>query len=188
VAGAERYWNPDEDLPGDFEERRAGYCRELGRDTDARAFTTALKSKLTDALTRLNRTIPANPKARILWRCKNRISITPFEALPPAPAVDAIQAELERRWPMTELIDLMTETAARTGFLDTFASSCAAESWIAGALQAGMAASPLPTRGLPGRIGARAARELRNHAAMSRLCFSGRRRISCGADWLARVH
>jgi hypothetical protein len=65
-------------------ERRAEYYRELGRDADARAFTTTLKSKLTAALTRLNRTIPLNPKVRILWRGKNRISITPFEALPPA--------------------------------------------------------------------------------------------------------
>jgi TnpA family transposase len=123
VAGAEKHQNPDDDLPGDFEERRAEYYRELGRDADARAFTMALKSKLTDALTQLNRTIPFNPKVRILWRGKNRISITPFEALPPAPAADAIQAELERRWPMTELIDVMAETAARTGFLDAFVSS-----------------------------------------------------------------
>ena len=49
MAGAEKHRNPDEDLPGDFEERRAEYYRELGRDADARAFTTALKSKLTDA-------------------------------------------------------------------------------------------------------------------------------------------
>ena len=123
VAGAEKHRNPDEDLPVDFEERRAEYYRELGRDADARAFTTALKSKLTDALTRLNRTIPSNPKTRILWRGKNRISITPFAALPPAPAADTIQAELERRWPTTELIDVMTETAARTGFLDAFVTS-----------------------------------------------------------------
>ena len=60
---------------------------------------------------------------RILWRGRNRISITPFEALPPAPAAEAVQAELERRWPMTELIDVMTETTARTGFLDAFVSS-----------------------------------------------------------------
>jgi TnpA family transposase len=123
VAGAERHRNPDEDLPADFEARRADYYRELGRDTDARAFTMALKSKLTDALIRLNRTIPFNPNVRIVWRGRNRISITPFEALPSAPAADAIQAELERRWPMTELIDVMTETAVRTGFLDAFASS-----------------------------------------------------------------
>jgi len=123
VAGAEKHRNPDDDLPGDFEERRVEYYRELGRDADARAFTTALKLKLAEALTRLNRTIPTNPKVRILWRGKNRISITPFEALPPAPAAEAIRAELERRRPMTELIDVMTETAARTGFLDAFVTS-----------------------------------------------------------------
>ena len=123
VAGAEKHRDPDEDLPRDFEERRAEYYRELGRDSDARAFTAGLKTRLSEALTRLNRTIPVNPKVRILWRGKNRISITPLEALPPAPASDAIQAELERRWPMTELIDVMAETAARTDFLDAFLSS-----------------------------------------------------------------
>ena len=123
VAGAGRYRDPDQDLPQDFDERRAEYYRELGRDPDAKAFIEGVKAKLTDALIRLNRSIPFNPKVRILWRGKNRISITPFDPLPPAPAADAIQAELERRWPMTELIDVMTETAARTGLLDAFLSS-----------------------------------------------------------------
>jgi len=123
VAGAERYRNPDEDLPRDFEERRAEYYRELDRDRDARAFVGGLKAKMTAALRRLNAEIPFNPKVRILWRGKNRISITPFDPLPPAPTLDAVKAELAYRWPMTELIDVLMETASRTGFLDAFATS-----------------------------------------------------------------
>ena len=111
MAGAERYRNPDEDLPRDFEERRADYYRELGRDQDARAFVEDLKAQMAAALRRLNAEIPFNPKVRILWRGKNRISITPFDPLPPAPTLDAVKAELERRWPMTELIDVLMETA-----------------------------------------------------------------------------
>lgn len=40
VVGADRYRNPDDDLPQDFEARRAEYYRELGRSQDARALST----------------------------------------------------------------------------------------------------------------------------------------------------
>ena len=123
VAGADRYRNPDEDLPRDFETRRAEYYRELGRGQDARAFVNDLRAKLTAELRRLNRTIPFNPKVRILSRGKNRISITPLDPLPSPPTLDAVKAEIERRWPMTDLIDVLTETAMRTGFLDAFVTS-----------------------------------------------------------------
>ena len=76
VVGADRYRNPDEDLPGDFEERRADYYRELGCDPDAAAFVADLKAKMTKALRRLIAQMPTNPKVRILWRGKNRISIS----------------------------------------------------------------------------------------------------------------
>ncbi len=123
LAGADRYRNPDDDLPQDFEARRADYYRELGRSQDAGAFVAGLRAQMTKALRTLNKQIPRNPKARIVWRGKNRISITPFEPLPAAPNLDAIKAELERRWPMTDLIDVLMETARQTGFLKQFTTS-----------------------------------------------------------------
>src|SRR3546814_20491008 len=45
VVGADRYRNPDDDLPRDFETRRADYYRELGRSEDAGAFVTGLVRK-----------------------------------------------------------------------------------------------------------------------------------------------
>ena len=123
VVGADRYRNPDEDLPQDFEERRSEYYRDLGRTEDAKAFVAGLKEKMTAALRQLNAEIPRNPKVRILWRGKNRISISPSEPLPAAPNLEAIKAELERRWPMTDLIDVLMEAGLRTGFLDQFATS-----------------------------------------------------------------
>lgn len=123
VVGADRFRNPDDDLPQDFEARRADYCRELGRSQDGRAFVDGLRAQMTAALLTLNKGIPRNPKARILWRGKNRISITPFEPLPAAPNLEAIKTELERRWPMTDLIDVLMETARQTGFLDAFTTS-----------------------------------------------------------------
>ena len=123
VAGAYRYRNPDQDLPQDFEERRALYYSELGRDQDAKAFVTDLKAKMTCALRQLNAAIVSNPKVRILWKGASRISISPFDPVPAAPNLDAIKAELERRWPMTELIDILSEAGLQTGFLDEFSTS-----------------------------------------------------------------
>jgi hypothetical protein len=85
VVGADRYRNPDDDLPQDFEARRAEYYRELGRSQDARTFVDGLRAQMTEALKTLNQRMPRNAKARILWRGKNRISITPFDPLPAAP-------------------------------------------------------------------------------------------------------
>lgn len=123
VAGADRYRNPDEDLPLDFNERRDDYYRDLGRSQDAGAFVADLRAKLTTALRALNAQMPHNSKVRILSRDKNRISITPFEPLPAPPNLEAIKAELERRWPMTDLIDVLMETAQQTSFLNVFTTS-----------------------------------------------------------------
>jgi TnpA family transposase len=123
VVGADRYRNPDDDLPRDFEARRADYYRELGRGQDASAVVTGLRAQMSEALRTLNTKIPRNPKVRILGRGKKRISITPFEPLAAAPNLEAIKAELERRWPMTGLIDVLMETARQTGFLDELSTS-----------------------------------------------------------------
>lgn len=123
VVGADRYRNPDEDLPQDFETRRADYYRELGRSEDAGAFVTGLRAQMAGALGALNRKMPRNTKVRLRQQGKNRISITPFEPLPAAPNLEAIKTELERRWPMTDLIDVLMETARQTGFLEEFTTS-----------------------------------------------------------------
>src|SRR3546814_21092403 len=78
---------------------------------------------MAEALGALNRKMPRNAKVRLRQQGKNRISITPFEPLPAAPNLEAIKTELERRWPMTDLIDVLMETARQTGFLEEFTTS-----------------------------------------------------------------
>jgi TnpA family transposase len=120
VVGSDRYRNPDDDLPKDFEVRRAEYYRELGRTQDAKEFVSAQRAELCDALRRLNAGMLRNQSVRLLSRGANRISITPFEPHLPPPNLDALKAEIERRWPMTGLLDVLKEAALRTGFLDEF--------------------------------------------------------------------
>jgi TnpA family transposase len=123
VAGADRYRNPDEDLPRDFEKRRAEYYLGLGHTEDAKAFTAALKAELTTALRGLNASMPCNRKVRLRAEGRNRIVLSPLEAQPVPPNLEAIKAEIDRRWAVTGLLDVLTETALQTGFLDEFRTS-----------------------------------------------------------------
>lgn len=123
VVGADRYRNPDDDLPKDFEIRRDAYYSGLNLTPDARTFTSAIRSELERELLLLNANIPDNDKVRLLWRGENRISITPFKPAPEPKGLDAIKGEIGGRWPMTGLLDVLKEAALDTGLLDAFETS-----------------------------------------------------------------
>jgi len=53
VVGAESWRNPDQDLPQDFDERRAENYRELRKPVDPTAFITGLRGEMTAALDEL---------------------------------------------------------------------------------------------------------------------------------------
>ena len=123
VVGAGRYRNPDEDLPQDFEDRRAEYYRDLGRTEDAKAFVDELQAEMTTALRHLDAGMPHDRYVRLLWRGQNRICLSPLEPRPTPPNLEAVKSEIERRWPMTGLIDVLKEAALRTGFVEEFKTS-----------------------------------------------------------------
>ena len=54
VQGAGRWKDPDEDLPGDFEDNRDVHYAELGKPLDATEFTGGLRKRLDEGLTRLD--------------------------------------------------------------------------------------------------------------------------------------
>ena len=123
VVGADRYRNPDDDLPLDFEARRASYYSNLSLTPDARAFADSIRAGLERELRLLNAELPRNSMVRILWRGESRISITPFQPLPEPAGLASVKTEMGRRWPMTELLDVLKEAALDTGFLDAFETS-----------------------------------------------------------------
>lgn len=123
VVGADRYRNPDDDLPKDFAARRSSYYSKLNLTQDAREFVAMVRKELEHELLLLNETMPRNEKVRILWRGENRISITPFKPAPEPKGLAAIKSEIGQRWPMTGLLDVLKEAALDTGFLDAFETS-----------------------------------------------------------------
>ncbi|MCJ8510550.1 Tn3 family transposase, partial [Rhizobium lemnae] len=123
VVGADRYRNPDDDLPKDFAARRSSYYSKLNLTQDACEFVAMVRKELEHELLLLNETIPRNEKVRILWRGENRISITPFKPAPEPKGLAAIESEIGQRWPMTGLLDVLKEAAVDTGLLDGFENS-----------------------------------------------------------------
>ncbi len=60
VPGSEKYKNPEDDIPQDFEECRIEYYDELNLDMDARSFISGLKEELKTQLLALDRELPRN--------------------------------------------------------------------------------------------------------------------------------
>lgn len=120
VTGANRYRNPDEDLPADFEERREENYKALNHPLDADYFIDELKQVMIQGLEKLNDRIPKNPKVRITEKGNGWISISPFEPQPEPMNLSRVKAEIMRRWPMTSLLDILKETDLRVAFTEQF--------------------------------------------------------------------
>jgi len=65
VQGAGRWQDPDEDLPGDFEDNRDVHYAELGKPLDAAEFIGGLRRRLDEALTRLDTALARNTSGRV---------------------------------------------------------------------------------------------------------------------------
>jgi hypothetical protein len=111
IEGADRYRNPDDDLPKDFPERRNAYYAGLNLTQDAKAFTQSVRTQLEQELLELNTTLLDNDKVRPRWSGDNRISITPFKPASEPKGLVGLKSEVNRRWPMTGLLDVLKETA-----------------------------------------------------------------------------
>ncbi|MCE1227147.1 MAG: Tn3 family transposase [Geobacteraceae bacterium] len=117
VVGSRRYRNPEDDLPQDFEERKADYYEDLGIPFDAKAFTTSLREELTLHLKNFDERILANPKVNIVpIKDGHKISITPFEPQAEPENLATLKREISQRWPGTSLLDILKETDLRADF------------------------------------------------------------------------
>ena len=130
VVGANRYRNPDEDLPADFEAQRIPYYQALNLPLEADRFIADLQAEMREALHILDAGMPRNRRVKIS-RKRNKdawITVTPFDPQPDPPNLTAIKAETLATWPMTSLLDMLKEADLRLNFTDVLKSSTAYES------------------------------------------------------------
>jgi len=119
---ANRFRDPDDDLPKDFESKRQGYYEALHQPQDVESFITQVQQDMREALEKLNRNLPTNPKVQLLPKKGGWISLSPLESQPEPPNLNALKAALFRRWPVIDLLDILKETNFRTHFTDLFPS------------------------------------------------------------------
>ncbi|MFF1834792.1 Tn3 family transposase [Streptomyces sp. NPDC058231] len=124
VVGADKWRNPDEDLPQDFDARRAENYRELRKPLDAAVFVDELREQMTAELTLLNDRMPKLPWLDIAERKSGAIRLTAAEAQPEPRNLRRVKAEVQRRWGIVPLVDMLKEAVLRTGCLDAVTSVC----------------------------------------------------------------
>jgi hypothetical protein len=127
VVGAGRFRNPDADLPADFAEPRAECYERLGLPRDARVFTDALRTEMTEALQQLDRGMPRNSGVRLDPQRRHPIIVSPLEAQPEPSGLGALKTELVRRWSTTGLLDVFKEADLRIGFTEAFTTAASRE-------------------------------------------------------------
>jgi len=117
VVGAGSWRNPDEDLPADFEQRRAQNYGELRKPLDPAVFIHDLRAEMTAALDELNTAVPSLEWLDITDRASGAITLSKYEAAPEPRNLRRIKTEVQRRWGTVALIDILKETVLRTGCL-----------------------------------------------------------------------
>jgi TnpA family transposase len=128
VVGAKRYGNPEEDLPQDFEQNREVYYQALKQPLDAESFIAQLQKEMTQSLTLLNQGLPHNATVRIIKRNgDNWISVTPLEKQAEPHNLRYLKREINGRWTMTSLLDILKEADLRVHFTEQFKTTASRE-------------------------------------------------------------
>ncbi len=135
VVGADRFRNPDEDLPTDFDVQRTTYYAALQQPENADDFISGVRKDMEESLSRFNDGLPQNPKVTLRLQGKNRIKLSPLDPQPEPANILRVKAELMSRWPMTSLLDVLKETNLRVGFSEAFHSVASRETLDRTALQ-----------------------------------------------------
>lgn len=127
VVGADRYRNPEDDVPADFEAERETYYGALKLPRNASEFIAGLHQEMHTALSTLNADMPSNAAVGITDKAGGWITLTPLDAQPEPDNLVTLKSEMGVTWPMTSLLDMVKETDLRLNFTDALRSVTAHE-------------------------------------------------------------
>ncbi len=127
IQGADRFGNPEEDLPSEFDEQRARYYEALRLPLNPKTFTETLRGRMKEALEMLDEGLPTNTKVQITKRGGGWIKVSPSSPVAEPVNLEALKSEIFGRWPMTSLLDILKETDLRVQFTQDFKSSATRE-------------------------------------------------------------
>src|SRR5437763_5779624 len=98
ITGADRWRNPDEDLPADFEARRAEHYASLRKPLNPAAFIAELREEMRAELDALHDALPRLGWLQIAGRREGAIKLTPLDAAPEPQNLRQLKKEITARW------------------------------------------------------------------------------------------
>ena len=135
VSGADRYRDPEQDLPSDFAEKRDIYYELLKAPKDGKEFIDKVQANMRQWLATFSDGLPDNPKVKLREQGKNRIHLSPLDRLDEPPNTAALKREIGRRWSEVELIDIIKEVDLRVNFTSAFRTAGSRETLDPAVLQ-----------------------------------------------------
>jgi hypothetical protein len=138
VVGANRWRNPDHDLPADFEDNRDVHYAALRAPLDGGEFALDLKRRLEAALTSFDTALAGGATGGVRISTRHGtgwISIPSMDKVVEPPSLDALKAEVQRRWGTIDLLDILKEADFLTGFTSEFTSVMSREALPEGVLR-----------------------------------------------------
>ena len=135
VDGADRYRDPEQDLPSDFAEKSATYYEMLKAPKDAKEFINKVQASMRNWLGTLSAGLPGNQKVKLREQGKNTIHLSPLDRQDEPPNTEALKREIGRRWSDVELIDIIKEVDLRLNFTSTFRTAGSRETLDPAVLQ-----------------------------------------------------
>ncbi|MGW4889963.1 Tn3 family transposase [Streptomyces murinus] len=130
VAGANRWRNPEDDLPPDFEDNRDVHYAAIRQPQDPQEFIVALQGRLRASLDRLETALVQDTTGGVSITRRHGepwIKVSPQPKLEEPESLVAIKAEMERRWGTIDLLDIIKEAEFDTGFTGEFTSVATSE-------------------------------------------------------------
>ena len=122
VVGADRWRDPDQDLPADYAQRRGEHYRTLRKPLDPAEFVDELREQMRSELGALHDALLNLGWLSITERRSGAIRLTAPDAQPEPRNLRRVKSEVLRRWGTVPLVDVLKETVLRTGCLDAVTS------------------------------------------------------------------
>jgi hypothetical protein len=112
VAGADRWRNPAQDLPTDFEDRRGEHHQALRKPREPSEFIDGLREEMRTELDALHTALPVCDWLTISDRSSGAIKLTPLDAAPEPRNLRRLRQAVQARWGSVPLIDMIQDLLA----------------------------------------------------------------------------
>jgi TnpA family transposase len=122
VVGADRWRNPAQDLPIDFEQRRIEHYGALRKPLDPTEFIDEMRQEMRAELEALHVALPDCAWLELKERRQGAIKLAPLPPVTEPRNLRKLKNQVQTRWGVVPLIDILKEAVLRTGCLRTVTS------------------------------------------------------------------